>query len=354
MSNLSPNLQTDYIDSYTLLFAQRLSETIGDMTGIQFTVNKPSLKEQSFRFNNGMTVYIHFYGKVQGEFIIGIDEHAALKLTGIENSATSDITQYREDLSGFFNEVLNIASAQTLPELELVFENLTYFPAIVAFGDIIFPEVRSSMVDIVSETAIIQCGFSLNMVSAKIVRKLERMEKSLESTTKLASTDALTKMYNRTFFESVFTAYIDDTRKTNQNLSIFLIDIDLFKTVNDTYGHLVGDQVLKLVAQTIKENLRNTDIAVRYGGDEILVVLPGTDMIQAAEVAQKIHDSVGKSKVNHILDGSEIAVTTSISVGCAELNDQDNPVSFFERADANLYKAKEAGRNRVVIETSGC
>ena len=319
------------------------------MTSVTFKVDDNSYKEKTFRFNNGMTVYINFYGKVQGGFIIGIDECAALKLMGIENPS-QELLNYREDLSGFFNEVMNIAVAQTLPELENEFENLTYFPAIVVFGDIIFPEVRSSVVDIQSLSSTIKCGFALNMVRAKISRKLEIIEKSLENTTKLASTDALTKLYNRTFFDSVFQAYIVDNQKSCQKLSILLIDIDFFKTVNDSYGHLIGDQVLQTVAQSIKGVLRSSDIAVRYGGDEIFVVLPATDIEKAVDVAERIRKVIKLARVIHTVEGKEQFVKITISIGCTELVEDDDPVSFFERADTNLYKAKESGRDRVISD----
>jgi|GEM_PF-1698710 len=349
MQNQITNLNSDYICTWTKFFAQKLCETICDMTGIKLAVQDDSYKEVSFRFNQGMTVYISFYGQVQGGFIIGIRESEALRLIGIEDES-GEYLQYREDISGFFNEVMNIAVAQTLPELESEFVNLTHFPAIVAFGDIIFPDVRTAYININSDSAIIKCGFSLNLVSAKIVRKLENVEKSLESTTKLASTDALTKMYNRTFFESVFNVYIDDARKTSHKLSILLIDIDYFKTVNDTYGHLVGDQVLKIVAKSIKEAVRTTDIAVRYGGDEMLVVLPDTNKQNAITVAEKIRNVVKVANSVTTEDGKETTVSITISIGCAELSEKDNPVTFFERADANLYKAKESGRDRLYAE----
>jgi diguanylate cyclase (GGDEF)-like protein len=349
MSNLTENIQSDYLNTWTTFFAQKLCDTICDMTGIVLSLKSDSYKEESFIFDQGMTVYISFNGQVQGGFIIGIQESEALRLIGIEDDSGS-YKRYREDISGFFKEAMNIAVAQTLPELECAFENLTQFPAIVAFGDIIFPDVRSGLVNVEGDSTHIQCGFSLNLVSAKIVRKLEKVEKSLESTEKLARTDALTKLYNRTFFESVFNVYIEDARKTEQKLSLLLIDIDYFKTVNDTHGHLVGDQVIKLVAQSIKDVLRNSDIAVRYGGDEMLVVLPDSDKKNAMLIAERIRNVVKVAKVVHAEDGSNLEVSVTISIGCAELLLQDNPVSFFERADANLYKAKKSGRDQVCAE----
>ncbi len=346
MPDQTDNIQSDYLHAWTTFFAQKLCDTVCDMTGILLTVNSDTYKEKSFTFDQGMTVYISFYGQVQGGFIIGVQESEALRIIGIEDDS-GEYKKYREDISGFFNEVMNIAVAQTLPELECAFENLTQFPAIVAFGDIIFPDVRSGLVNIAGDSTRIQCGFSLNLVSAKIVRKLEKVEKSLESTEKLARTDALTKLFNRTFFESVFNVYIEDARKTEQKLGLLLIDIDFFKTVNDTYGHLVGDQVIKLVAQSIKDVLRNSDIAVRYGGDEMLVVLPDTDEYNALQIAERIRNVVKVAKVVHAEDGSNLEVKVTISIGCAELLEHDDPVSFFERADANLYKAKESGRDQV-------
>jgi len=258
MLNHTENIQSDYLSTWTTFFAQKLCDTICDMTGIALSLKSDSYKEQSFTFDQGMTVYISFNGQVQGGFIIGVQEAEALRLIGIEDDS-GNYKQYREDISGFFKEVMNIAVAQTLPELECAFENLTQFPAIVAFGDIIFPDVRSGLVNIEGGSTHIKCGFSLNLVSAKIVRKLEKVEKSLESTEKLARTDALTKLYNRTFFESVFNVYIEDARKTEQKLSLLLIDIDYFKTVNDTYGHILFE------LGEIEEAIKYEEIAVEKG-----------------------------------------------------------------------------------------
>jgi len=349
MPNNTGNLQISNLNQRTVFFAHKLSDTIFDMTGIRLTVFGETYKEESFRFSQGMTVYMSFYGQVQGGFICGISEPDALRLIGIDDQS-GDYTQYREEIAGFFNEIMNVAVAQTLPELDMEYENLTHFPAIVSFGETIFPDVRTASVNITCENAAIKCGFSLNLASAKIVRKLERIEKSLESTVKLARTDALTNMYNRTFFENMFNGYIDNARKSGNQLSLLLIDIDHFKTINDTYGHLVGDQVLKIVAQSIKEALRSTDIAVRYGGDEILVVLPDTDKLSAIGVAEKIRDVVKIAKVVHTESNNSILISITISVGCAEFAGHENAIRLFEHADANLYKAKKNGRDRIVAD----
>jgi diguanylate cyclase (GGDEF)-like protein len=344
-------LEKVHLQEFTQLFAQNVCNTISDMTSTSLSTYLDSYIEHSFEFHDGMVVYLSFYGKVQGEFIIGISKKDASTLIGIESSSTEQpFESVREDISGFLREVLNIASAQTLVEVEERYENLTYFPPIVIFGDIHFPDVRSASLQIKSADISLKCGFSLNLVRPKIADKLERVQRSLEKTEKLASTDALTKLYNRTFFESMFNVYIDETRSLNQHLSILLMDIDHFKTVNDTYGHLIGDQVIKYVALVIRNSLRNTDIAVRYGGDEILVVLTSTQIDEARQIAERMRMSIRQLAEFITTDNEKITISLSVSIGCTELTESDEPVSLFERADSYLYKAKENGRDKVISD----
>jgi diguanylate cyclase (GGDEF)-like protein len=339
-----------HLQDFTLHFTQNVCTTIFDMTGIRLTPDSGSYCEESFAFNHGMIVYLNFYGKVQGEFIIGISMKDALAVMSRGECEDENSNSVREEVSGFFKEVINIASAQTLVEVEKKYANLTYFPPVVVFGDIFFPEVRSASVMSTLDDVVMKSGFSLNLVRPKIVEKLERIEKSLEKSEKLASTDALTKLYNRTFFESMFNVYIEENKSLNQHLSILLIDIDRFKTVNDTHGHLIGDQVIKFVALAIRNSLRNSDIAVRYGGDEILVVLSATEADEARDIAEKIRQAVKNIVTVPTTDDAEISVELSVSIGCTELTELDEPVTLFERADSFLYKAKEEGRDRVISD----
>lgn len=344
-------IDQDHLSEYTSLFTQNVCTTISDMTGVDLAFSSDSYVEESFKFHNGMIVYLSFYGKVQGEFIVGITLKDALTIMGLtETVDEKNIDQIRDDVSGFFKEVLNIASAQSLVDVEKRYENLSYFPPIVIFGDIIFPEVRSASLVVQSSDALFKCGFSLNLVKQKIVDKLEKIQMSLEKTEKMAATDALTKLYNRTFFESMFNVYIEEARNAQQHLSILLLDIDRFKNVNDTYGHLIGDQVIKYVALIIRNSLRNSDIAVRYGGDEILVVLTGTSVDAAVKIAERMRNAIKKLASFTTADNLEITISLSVSVGCTELTRVDTAVSLFERADSYLYKAKESGRDCVISD----
>ena len=129
-------------------------------------------------------------------------------------------------------------------------------------------------------------------------------------------------------------------------------DIDFFKKVNDTYGHAVGDCVLRTVAKTIKRELRESDIASRYGGEEFIFLLPQTNIDEATVVAERLRSAVEKKKINieeyNIENVKEISVT--ISIGVSEYNKADkDPNALYEHADSVLYQAKETGRNKVVV-----
>ena len=125
-------------------------------------------------------------------------------------------------------------------------------------------------------------------------------------------------------------------------MSLILLDIDFFKSVNDEYGHQVGDEVLKEVSSIIMENVREHDTSVRWGGEEFLMLLPETDLEGAKIVAEKIRNTICNKK----LTKNDLNVTASF--GVAIMNNKDTEESFIARTDEALYEAKESGRNKVV------
>jgi diguanylate cyclase len=129
-----------------------------------------------------------------------------------------------------------------------------------------------------------------------------------------------------------------------------MIDIDHFKSFNDTYGHLTGDQVLRLVGMSLRHSIKGQDITARYGGEEFVVVLPETALRQAISVAENIRRSVMAKELKKKSTG-EILGRVTISAGVATLRDTDDVHLLIERADTCLYAAKRSGRNRVVCET---
>ena len=167
-----------------------------------------------------------------------------------------------------------------------------------------------------------------------------------------ATLDALTGYNNRHQFEKRLKETIAAAKRQNQPLCCIMSDIDYFKKVNDTYGHAVGDCVLKTVAKTIKKELRESDIPSRYGGEEFIFLLPHTNLSEAEIVAQRLKNAVENKKINieeyNIKDIKEISVTISIGVSQYNKTDKD-PQMLYKKADSALYEAKETGRNKVVI-----
>ena len=169
--------------------------------------------------------------------------------------------------------------------------------------------------------------------------------KDLEYTYKLATTDAMTGLYNHRYFQEQMFLSVETAKRYEGVTSLILIDIDFFKKFNDTYGHQAGDAVLKQVAQVIKQNIRTTDIPCRYGGEEMSVILSNTNYEKALLTAQKICDAVSSRqfKLNNV-----VTVNVTISLGVAAFpKDAKSVEDMIEAADKNLYLAKENGRNQV-------
>ena len=162
---------------------------------------------------------------------------------------------------------------------------------------------------------------------------------------KLATTDGLTELYNHRYFQDMMKKQIDTSRRYEQEFSLIIVDIDFFKKFNDTYGHQVGDAVLKTVAQILKKNTRATDYVCRYGGEEMSIILPQTSKEEALVNAQRICDAVAKTplKVNN---HTEVNITISLGVSSYPKNG-DTAQKLIEYADKGLYYAKEHGRNQV-------
>ncbi len=161
-----------------------------------------------------------------------------------------------------------------------------------------------------------------------------------------AIVDGLTKLYTKRHFLEQLDAAINMARRHRQTFSLVLVDIDHFKQVNDTYGHLTGDHVLVGVADALRKALRKSDAAFRYGGEELAMLLPETDAAGAARLAERVRSRLEKMKFK-AEDGRRLKVTASF--GVAEFRaDMQAANALIEAADAALYRAKEGGRNRVV------
>jgi diguanylate cyclase len=179
--------------------------------------------------------------------------------------------------------------------------------------------------------------------------EINNLQQSLEAIRAESLTDPLTGLGNRKYFDRSIDSAIESALATGEPLSLLMFDIDYFKSFNDSYGHLTGDQVLRLVGMSLKQSIKGQDITARYGGEEFAVVLPNTALRQALTVADHIRRAVMSKELKKKSTG-EILGRVTISVGVSMLKPGDDADSLIERADACLYAAKRAGRNRVVCE----
>jgi diguanylate cyclase len=184
------------------------------------------------------------------------------------------------------------------------------------------------------------------LVSKKEIGDLQH---SLEAIRAESLTDPLTGLGNRKYFDRSIEMAVQSALASGEPLSLLMFDIDHFKSFNDTYGHLTGDQVLRLVAMSLKQTIKGQDITARYGGEEFAVVLPNTALRQALTVADHIRRAVMAKELKKKSTG-EILGRVTISVGVSILKPGDDTDSLIERADACLYAAKRNGRNRVICE----
>ncbi|MDO1559922.1 PleD family two-component system response regulator [Brevundimonas sp. 2R-24] len=173
-----------------------------------------------------------------------------------------------------------------------------------------------------------------------------RLDQSLE----MAVTDPLTGLHNRRYMTSQAEALVARAARGGDAVSALLLDIDHFKSINDTFGHDVGDEVLVEFAVRLATNVRAIDLPCRYGGEEFVVIMPGASMTDAERVAERIRLHVSAAPFT-VRDGRSIPVTISIGVA-ATLGEGDTPEALMKRADQALYEAKTTGRNRVVARAA--
>ena len=182
-------------------------------------------------------------------------------------------------------------------------------------------------------------------------RYAERLRDNVQISIEMAITDALTGMFNRRYMENHLAALIEQATGRGKPLALMELDIDHFKSINDTYGHDVGDDVLREFALRVKRSIRGIDLACRIGGEEFVIVMPETDLTVAAMVAERLRRRIAAEPFSINQGARGIPVT--LSIGLAALHGADDgSASLLKRADRALYQAKREGRNRVVPEAA--
>ncbi|WP_417225949.1 GGDEF domain-containing protein [Amphritea sp.] len=172
-----------------------------------------------------------------------------------------------------------------------------------------------------------------------------QMKVHVESERHKAMTDSLTALPNRAGYDEQLTAEFERWKRYGQPFSLAVADLDLFKRINDTYGHQAGDKVLRLVAGILTQQSRSTDFVARYGGEEFIILMPGTTAKQAVIAVDKIRQAIAKSPFN--FHGEPVQIT--LSLGLTEVQAEDSIDNLFGRADKALYTAKRKGRNRIEL-----
>jgi two-component system cell cycle response regulator len=182
-------------------------------------------------------------------------------------------------------------------------------------------------------------------------RYTERLRDNVQMSIEMAIIDPLTGLYNRRYMESHLAALVHQAAARGKPLTSLVLDIDYFKSVNDTYGHDAGDDVLREFATRVRKSIRGIDLACRCGGEEFVIVMPETDIAVAATVAERLRRRIASEPFPISQGTRSIQVTISIGVATLDAAD-DNGSSILKRADQALYRAKRDGRNRVVADAA--
>jgi two-component system, cell cycle response regulator len=178
----------------------------------------------------------------------------------------------------------------------------------------------------------------------------EKLRDSLQATIAMAVTDGLTGLHNRHYFDTHLPGMFEKAVSRGKPISIIMCDLDHFKAVNDAHGHAAGDEVIREFARRIRRNIRNMDLACRFGGEEFVIVMPETDSRLAGVVAERIRVEVATHPF--IIEGRmPITVTASLGIACVD-GKEDTPERLLKRADVALYRAKRSGRNQVFTEAA--
>lgn len=323
-------------DTITIFINYRVLDYEGNFigaTGVGLTVDTLGriIKNVQERFQRNI-YFVDGAGKivVSGQ---GVDalQGSIYELPGVQTIASAIINNSTEStqLSYTLRDVTTAVSSRYIPELHW------YLVVEQEEEPELWPLQRVFMMNLAVSAAItllvlLVCLYAVN-----------RFQRRLEN---VAATDSLTGLLNRQAFEFIFDQAVHEVTRSKNVLSALLVDIDHFKKINDTYGHVMGDRVICAVTEKLRNNLRENDVISRWGGEEFFILLKDCPAQRALDIAQKLRASVVNQPT---VEGMSTAVT--VSIGVAEYRAHESLPDFFARADKALYLAKDQGRNRVEL-----
>lgn len=303
--------ELDYNFSNKIIYFGTTAASLFDIKTVPTGKIYPGVEVQATYVNN--IIDNNFIKKVNRGYTIALSILLALFIASVVTRVSSAFTASMMSLSAYFIYIL-------IAYYSMKYENL--------WLEVVYPLI-----------------FSIAAFTFAYVVKYLIKSRDFEQQYRLATTDGLTELYNHRYFQEQIRMQIEQSKRYNHNFSLIIIDIDFFKKFNDTFGHQSGDAVLRQVAQTLKKNVRATDIVCRYGGEEMSIILPNTGKDEAFSTAQKICERVASKKFK-LAGDKETNVTISLGVSTFPY-DGDSASSIIEAADKRLYNAKNNGRNQV-------
>ncbi len=303
--------ELDYDFSNKIVYFGTTAASLFDIKTVPTGKIYPGVEVQATYVNNILDN--NFIKKVDRGYTIALSLLLALLIASVVTRVNSAFAASMMSLSTYFVYILVAYYAMR-------FENL--------WLELIYPLIFSI------------AAFTLAYIVKYLIKS-----RDFEQQYMLATTDGLTELYNHRYFQEQIRMQVEQSKRYSNNFSLIIIDIDFFKKFNDTFGHQSGDAVLRQVAQTLKKNVRATDIVCRYGGEEMSIILPNTSKDEAFATAQKICNRVAE-KTFKLTGNNETHVTISLGVSTFPF-DGDTASKIIEAADKKLYNAKNNGRNQV-------
>jgi diguanylate cyclase len=257
------------------------------------------------------------------------------------SAAIVDTSERLQTLMGTAMEFLTTAIADNRSQMQAISEVADQGKAGVDPKALV-AQLMNELARAATRATRLEAGF------AEKTRELDQIRDSLSRSEERARTDMLTGLANRRALDE-FLRKAQATAEWGEPLSVLMLDIDHFKSFNDSYGHGVGDQVLRLIAKVLRDKVRTQDLPARYGGEELMAVLPDANLAACVEVAERIRRAVAEATITRRSTG-EVLPSISVSIGVAQYRTGETIADLVERCDRALYLAKGGGRNRVMTE----